>query len=49
LKSNAVMLEIQYANLHRGMTGEWSPKKTLDSLANQLDEELSRLGYPTLE
>jgi ABC-type glycerol-3-phosphate transport system substrate-binding protein len=49
IEEYAVILEIQYANLHRGMTGEWSPKRTLDSLAKKLDEELSRLGYPTLE
>jgi ABC-type glycerol-3-phosphate transport system substrate-binding protein len=49
IEEYAVILEIQYANLHRGMTGEWTPKKTLDNLAHQLDEELARLGYPTLE
>jgi hypothetical protein len=28
------------------MTGEWTPSKTLDNLAAELDEELKRLGYP---
>lgn len=46
MEEYAVMLEIQYSNLHRGMTGEWTAKQTLDALAKQLDEELKRLGYP---
>jgi len=46
IEEYAVMLEIMYANLHRGMTGEWTTKKTLDSLAKELDDELRNLGYP---
>ena len=46
IEEYAVMLEITYANLHRGMTGEWTPEQTLDALAKQLDQELKRLGYP---
>lgn len=46
IEEYAAMLEIMYANLHRGMTGEWTPSKTLDNLAAELDEELKRLGYP---
>ncbi len=46
IEEYAAMLEIIYSDIHRGLTGEWSPKETLDTLANELDTELGRMGYP---
>ena len=46
IEEYAAMLEIIYSDIHRGLTGEWSPKETLDNLAEDLDTELSRMGYP---
>jgi ABC-type glycerol-3-phosphate transport system substrate-binding protein len=46
IEEYAAMLEIIYSDIHRGLTGEWSPQKTLDTLADDLDTELGRMGYP---
>ncbi|MCK4805101.1 MAG: extracellular solute-binding protein [Spirochaetes bacterium] len=46
IEEYAAMLEIIYSDIHRGLTGEWSPEETLDNLAEELDTELSRMGYP---
>mgnify|MGYP005845699553 CR=1 FL=1 len=46
IEEYAAMLEIIYSDIHRGLTGEWSPAQTLDNLARDLDTELKRMGYP---
>jgi ABC-type glycerol-3-phosphate transport system substrate-binding protein len=46
IEEYAAMLEIIYADIHKGLTGEWSPAQTLDNLARDLDTELKRMGYP---
>jgi ABC-type glycerol-3-phosphate transport system substrate-binding protein len=46
IEEYAAMLEIIYSDIHRGLTGEWTPEQTLNTLAEDLDTELGRMGYP---
>lgn len=46
IEEYAAMLEIIYATIHKGLTGELKPGETLDQLATKLDTELQRMGYP---
>lgn len=46
IREYVAMLETVYKVIHKGYIGELSPDETMDKLAEDLDTQLRRMGYP---